>query len=72
MLKLCKGCFTMKNINGKKEMCKKCEEDFEKEGFWNKKNTAQNTTGQHETADLQGKSTAQDEDTPVAPKESGK
>ena len=26
MLKLCKGCFTMKNIRGKKIICKKCED----------------------------------------------
>lgn len=31
MLKLCKRCFTMKNIRGKKELCKKCELGFGKE-----------------------------------------
>lgn len=31
MLKLCKRCFTMKNIRGKKELCKKCEIEFDKE-----------------------------------------
>jgi len=31
MRKLCKRCFTMKNIRGKKELCKRCEEEFDKE-----------------------------------------
>jgi len=31
MIKLCKRCFTMKNIRGKKELCKRCEEEFDKE-----------------------------------------
>ena len=30
-IKLCKRCFTMKNIKGKKIICKRCEEEFDKE-----------------------------------------
>jgi len=31
-LKLCKKCFTMKNINGNKLICKRCEEKLGGEG----------------------------------------
>lgn len=29
MLKQCKRCFTMKNIKGKKEICKRCEDELD-------------------------------------------
>jgi hypothetical protein len=31
MLKLCKSCLTMKNIKGKKEVCKRCENEMDKQ-----------------------------------------
>jgi hypothetical protein len=30
MIKLCKRCFTIKNIRGKKEVCKRCETELKK------------------------------------------
>jgi hypothetical protein len=33
MLKLCKSCFTMKNIAGKKIICKKCEMRIDKKNM---------------------------------------
>ena len=47
-LKLCKRCRTMKNIRGKKELCKRCNEEFdlemdvshikEPEDYWDEEN----------------------------------
>ena len=42
-LKQCKTCFTMKNIKGKKIICKRCEEDFDKENKQKEQNEKQNT-----------------------------